>query len=99
MLSILGSQSLLFGAWVVGGHLPRRAVDALLRASTVVIAVALLLSFAAWQRSATPRQPPWDLPLHFHSPPQPHLRVHTSSALQWSPRLGLRSSWPSRVVQ
>jgi hypothetical protein len=48
MLSILGSQSLLFGAWVVGGHLPRRAVDALLRASTVVIAVALLLSFAAW---------------------------------------------------
>jgi hypothetical protein len=48
MLNIIGTQSLLFGAWVVGGHLPRKAVDTLLRASTVVIAIALVLSFAAW---------------------------------------------------
>ena len=48
MLSIIGSQSLLFGAWVVGGHLPRKAVDVLLRATAVIIAVALLFSIAGW---------------------------------------------------
>ena len=48
MLNIFGTQSLLFGAWIVGGHLPRKSVDALLRATTIVIAIALLFSFAAW---------------------------------------------------
>ncbi|CAB4817015.1 unannotated protein [freshwater metagenome] len=48
MLSIVGSQSLLFGAWIVSAHLPRKAVDQLLRAAAVVIAVALILSFAGW---------------------------------------------------
>ena len=48
MLSIAGSQSLLFGAWVVGGHLPRKAVDVLLRATAVIIVVALLFSLAGW---------------------------------------------------
>lgn len=48
MLAIFGSQSLLFGAWLFASHLPQKALPHLMRAISVVIAVALLLSFAAW---------------------------------------------------
>ena len=52
MLGILGTQSLLYGAWIYASHLRRDQITTLLKALAASIFVAMVVAILAWQEFA-----------------------------------------------
>lgn len=49
MLGILGTQSLLYGAWIYASHLRREQVTTLLKALAASLTLAMVVAILAWQ--------------------------------------------------